>query len=419
MNTGCEFETSNQRQAIVVGDSMAPTLWGEHDALQCQACGFPFRLSTSAKAAAESVETKTNEFARARCPNCGSRSISRAKSERQPADRVSVLPGKLSEYARWQVVATEPTASEPAFVKRILGLPGETIRFLHGDVLVDNKLVRKSPAVARQMRIPVYDSQFVASDSPPQLRIDPASKAWTAGRSFTFDGNVSDAANECLRFHPRRCVATKLATNQPVTLEDWYATNTLVSRSLNPTNDFWIAITFEFSSACRFSIELNLDHQTHVLDFDFAQNQATHQGNSHPLPRVDASSQTSDRNMAHVIEVITFDRRVIAWLNGKEVVRFNLQVSGERGYSTVPFLIRGHSPKLTIHRLQLWRDIHYFDVMADRTVSGAPELRTGVGEFLLLGDNVPVSIDSRHWPQPAVHGSRLLGRVIGQKATDP
>ena len=56
----------------------------------------------------------------------------------------------------------EPTQ---AYVKRVVGLPGESIRIKGGDIFVDGKIIRKTLPEIRAMRILIHDSRFHAA--PP------------------------------------------------------------------------------------------------------------------------------------------------------------------------------------------------------------------------------------------------------------
>jgi hypothetical protein len=64
-----------------------------------------------------------------------------------------------------------------------------------------------------------------------------------------------------------------------------------------------------------------------------------------------------------------------------------------------------------VTHLQLYRDIYYLDpagLGSDWRGDSAPAF---LGNFLLLGDNPPISIDSRHWPAGGVPRSQILGRI--------
>ena len=75
-----------------------------------------------------------------------------------------------------------------------------------------------------------------------------------------------------------------------------------------------------------------------------------------------------------------------------------------------PFGIAADGLSVVIRRLQVFRDVYYLDPQGlDRNWSAPVCL--GDDEVLVLGHNVPISRDSRHWERPGVPGDRILGPV--------
>jgi signal peptidase I len=133
-----------EAQAFVIPTgSMAPTLMGRHKELACPQCGFRYVLNAS-----EEVETRTASrevrLHSGLCSNCRFQ----AKVEALPSfkgDRILVtmfpydlpfLPGS-GPPERWDVVVFRyPEEPEVSYIKRLVGLPGETIRVFHGDIFI-------------------------------------------------------------------------------------------------------------------------------------------------------------------------------------------------------------------------------------------------------------------------------------------
>ena len=61
--------------------------------------------------------------------------------------------------------------------------------------------------------------------------------------------------------------------------------------------------------------------------------------------------------------------------------------------------------------IRLYRDIYYLDPARAGWKWTAKE-PLGQREFLLLGDNAPISVDSRHWQPQGINSKYLLGRVL-------
>ena len=74
-----------------------------------------------------------------------------------------------------------PEEPSQAYVKRVVGLPGEAIRLDGGDVYINGRIARKTLAEIRAMRILVHDSRFRPRDSDRFPRW-----AFRAGSRFDF-----------------------------------------------------------------------------------------------------------------------------------------------------------------------------------------------------------------------------------------
>ena len=102
------------------------------------------------------------------CPNCGKRGLDDGPSIECGGDRV-LVEKFLYEFRRprrWEVAVFHfPGEPSQAYVKRVVGLPGESIRINGGDVFVNDRIARKSLAEIRAMRMLVHDSRFQPQDA--------------------------------------------------------------------------------------------------------------------------------------------------------------------------------------------------------------------------------------------------------------
>ena len=95
------------------------------------------------------------------------------RGKRHPSykgDRILVakFPYRFADPERWDVAVFKfPGKARTNFIKRIVGLPGETIRIEHGDLFVKNgdrdgwHIARKTLRKARAMMRTVYDNDYV------------------------------------------------------------------------------------------------------------------------------------------------------------------------------------------------------------------------------------------------------------------
>ena len=147
------------RPYCVAGASMACTLLGEHRRVVCDDCGYTFDCDSSFRPVSP----------RAVCPNCGFaendlESLPDASGDRVLIDRSALL---FRTPRRWEVIAFRPPRQrEKLAVKRVVGLPGETVEIRHGDVYINGRIERKPLALQRAMAIPVDDANFVPQKHP-------------------------------------------------------------------------------------------------------------------------------------------------------------------------------------------------------------------------------------------------------------
>jgi signal peptidase I len=161
-----------EAQAFVIPTgSMAPTLMGRHKEIACPQCGYTYAVNAS-----EEVETRSpsRPVHSGLCGNCRYQ----ARLDESPSfkgDRILVmmfpydlpsLPGSRSPE-RWDVVVFRyPEEPEVSYIKRLVGLPGETIRIAHGDVFIKRPgdaefaLARKPLLHQSAMQINVYDDRY-------------------------------------------------------------------------------------------------------------------------------------------------------------------------------------------------------------------------------------------------------------------
>ncbi len=167
--------------------SMAPTLTGNHRCVYCPRCGYPIRVGDPA--------TTQSRSSTITCPNCGKTGIELDEAPEIPGDRLLVDKNVFSMRSprRWEAAVFRcPSDLTKPYVKRVLGLPGESIQVLDGDIYINGKIARKSFKDVREVRIPVFDMNFPPKPlgwqhcwlpEPKPLIQDPAPReALVAGR---------------------------------------------------------------------------------------------------------------------------------------------------------------------------------------------------------------------------------------------
>lgn len=190
--------------------SMADTLRGAHFRLRCRQCGYEYEHGfvpslyyggNGRPLPEDTVPAGKASLAVTRCPNCGCypsklRCLScgfyqivpnntgrdggaevpssRCKRcnrtiftvEQMPVangDRILVLKCiyQFFEPKRWDVIVfknpPEPTIN---YIKRLIGLPGEKVQIIDGDIYIDDKIARKPAKIQNELWMPVYDNDY-------------------------------------------------------------------------------------------------------------------------------------------------------------------------------------------------------------------------------------------------------------------
>lgn len=133
---------------IIPTGSMAPSLYGQHGQHRCPMCQYSFAYGIrEAVPSARQHATLSKTFS-IRCPNCtwdgeGNRNLNLSGDRvvANSGDRILVLKwpysigGDLLGPQRWDVVVfKDPQDGETNFIKRLIGLPGEVLEIINGDI---------------------------------------------------------------------------------------------------------------------------------------------------------------------------------------------------------------------------------------------------------------------------------------------
>ena len=220
---------------LISTGSMAPGLLGLHKRVACPSCQyeFAFGVSFDDSVSNEQAIRLSRDFAS--CPNCGQSNIAVANVPANHGDQLLVHKGVFDFRSprRWEpVVFRNPADPGEAYVKRVVALPGETIQVVNGDLSINGEIARKNLEMAREFRIPVFDSAFPANAADWRMPWQPIGD-WTAeggvlkcSKSGSYDGH-DDGTTSANRLRLRNwrwsggthVVETPLADDEA--LQDW------------------------------------------------------------------------------------------------------------------------------------------------------------------------------------------------------
>jgi signal peptidase I len=380
------------RPIRVASGSMAPNLPGPHYEQICSDCQLTWRFDSVA----------TVDLRRIVCPNCGYR-------PNQEIPHHSLHPGHRLLVDRWPVrsgslrrgdlvVFHMPDEPQTLAVKRLVGLPAEQISIFEGDLYADGHVVRKSLEQFRSQAILVHDDRF-----PPRKTSLPA--RW----------QPEEEEPEWLSFRAWRCFDNPLPRSEETYILDNDSYNQGNSRQLQRVFDLLLTGEVDFRQAEQLEIRghnglawyrLHADHPKRQLTL-WRDEQLVHE----------TTGQRSGPSWNGRWEFALVDRQVLVGIAGTEVLRY-VEPAGPPGENhhdssrearLRPLAVRQAPAYAALEERRVHRDIHNFHPHGNDQLWKGPEL--GTDEYLVLGDNVPISRDGR-WGERPLSRKYLYGKVI-------
>ncbi len=143
--------------------------------------------------------------------------------------------------------------------------------------------------------------------------------------------------------------------------------------------------------------------------FDFATQQVRLLVDHAAEPLHTARLPVSLVNGGGVVEMSIFDRQVLVAIDGRELfppLRYTAKDTPREAVHR-PVCLGASGADFVIDQLQLYRDVYYTPKDA---VGSEHPIVVGPEELVVLGDNSPVSVDSRSWESPTIPQNLLIGK---------
>ncbi|MFO0951401.1 MAG: signal peptidase I [Isosphaeraceae bacterium] len=410
------FRTFAAEAYIVPTGSMAPTLLGHHRELVCPNCRFTLVLGLD----------EDGRGGRPICPNCGLDDLDRAPAIDSNGDRVLVQKFlyDFRRPRRWEVAVFHfPGDPSQAYVKRVVGLPGESVQIVRGDVWVDGRIARKSPAEQRAMRVLVYDNAFRPQDAERLPRWvcrlgdtrEGLASGWRAdGPRFVHDATPGGRG----RFDWLTYRHVDPYRGRYAAVHDFNAYNGGDVRGEHEVSDLTLeAQVVPGADVESVALRVESDGDRFVVELPVSGGEPSVTRNGERLPvRPRSSTPSLAVGKSSTVEVSVMDRRLTVAVDDVllfDPYDFDAPTDGPGGNES-PVALGVKGGRLEVAALRVYRDVYYTSSLAytPRRPYGVDQpFRLGPDDFFVLGDNSPVSNDSRFWPNsPVVRGDLFLGK---------
>lgn len=405
---------------IVPSGSMADVLAGVHRQFVCEECGREFVSGTDLRPLREMVV----------CPNCGFVQQTVAQQADINGDRLLVYKGAFDFRAprRWEVVVfRRPDQAEKVYIKRVVGLPGEKVYIDRGDVYIDGEIQRKSLDQFRAMAVLVHDSRFQStgdSQHPPRWLGDGAASGWQekdgrfvhAGASVHQNKSGGPHSFDWLTYRHWRRRAGESAGVEEAPIDDYYAYNSASPRSTidsNDVTDLLLECRLKATGSGRLAFFATDGREQFRVEVDLVERTARlwHQERLVGTERI----ATPLLNATIEIDLALCDRQLLFAIDGQEVFSPYAYDASDLPFvaPTRPLAIGAAGLDIEIEHLATLRDVYYTRPRGMLAWAVAEPYHLGVNEYFTLGDNSPVSEDSRLWPDgPGVPEELLVGKPI-------
>ena len=421
--------------------SMAPTLLGEHKDVKCPNCGWSYyadRQSESATCPNCQFEMSASLY----CNNCNNRIrynwpawlwrkgtcpkcqitipwVDLSNRVIHGGNRILVnkLWFKFKNPNRWDVTvfvyplydlkckncstqlpdtewrdglrcprcgSTRFSKKKKNYIKRLIGLPGEKLQIVNGDIYINDKIQRKPDSVQDTLWLPVYNSHYpIKEDTAPLWVAD--SNAWTIHKdSLTLNNTSQDSSDTSLVTFARR-----------ISDQNGY-NNRAGSGEMGDVKISFDVTPLKGSQSLEVVLEKNNDIFTAVIPTNDTNTKSYLKKGENVVMEEDIHIQTEQK---HTIAFSNVDGILSLSIDNKKIFVFDNdagKVTEVRPFDTSRICFGGTHVNATFENIEIFHDIYYTNLSAGTWGTTQP-IQLGEKDYFMMGDNSRNSNDSRVW----------------------
>ncbi|MBI2471085.1 MAG: hypothetical protein HYV59_07565 [Planctomycetes bacterium] len=422
--------------------SMAPTLLGEHKDVKCPNCGWFFyadRQSESATCPNCQFEMSASLY----CNNCNNRirynwpawlwrkgtcpkcqitipwtDLSNRVIHGGNRILVNKFWSKFKKPNRWDVTvfvyplydlrckncsaqlpdtewrdglrcprcgSTRFSKKKKNYIKRLVGLPGEKLQIVNGDIYINDKIQRKPDSIQETLWLPAYNSHYPVKEDTTPLWVTDDSNSWTLRKESLALNNMSQGASD-----------TSLVTfGRKISDQNGY-NNRSGSSEIGDIKISFDATPLKGSQSLEVVLEKNNDVFVVTIPTTDTNGKCYLKKNENVVMEEDVRIQTEQK---HKIAFSNVDGIVSLSVDNKKVFVLDNddgKVAEVRPFDTSSIRFGGTHVNATFENIEISHDIYYTNLSAGTWGTTQP-IQLGEKDYFMLGDNSRNSNDSGVW----------------------